>query len=244
MADEEFDKQSLKLKHYVGALTPQQAEAGIGVAVQNASELLEDAKLLLNHGRWPRSASLSILAVEEIGKVSLLRGLLLCDSPTDLNGAWRRYRTHTKKNVLGMLPSLFKRLVRLRGQKKDFLIEDFRPLFDGSSNFPRMLESIKQIGFYSDCLGNVHWNLPRNSISEGLARTLLRTAEILISAIDSAAMETAPELEIWVKHLKGIWPRANMLVMKQALLQCYQEASKLGVLRGNQSPEDMVKFLL
>ena len=32
--------------------------------------------------------------------------------------------------------------------------------------------------------------------------------------------------------------------MKRALIDCYQEASDLGILRGNQKVEDMVRFLV
>lgn len=59
----------------------------------------------------------------------------------------------------------------------------------------------------------------------------------------AAGMQSEPELELWVKHLRPVW-RRDMASMKRALLDCYQEASDLRVLRGNQKVEDMVRFLL
>jgi len=39
--------------------------------IQNAQRLLSDAQLLFDHGRYPTSAALAILSIEEIGKTIL-----------------------------------------------------------------------------------------------------------------------------------------------------------------------------
>jgi hypothetical protein len=56
-------------------------------------------------------------------------------------------------------------------------------------------------------------------------------------------MQSEPELELWITHLGPVW-RKDMASMKRALIDCYQEASDLGVLRGNHKVQDMVRFLL
>ena len=222
-----------KLNAYLGPLTPEQAAAGIQAAIQNARSLLTDVGILLRHHRWPRSASLAVLAIEESGKVSLIRGLLLSATPHELRNEWRAYRCHTKKNVMGSFASY---------ASENPHIEDFRPLYAPENNAPQVLDALKQIGFYSDCLGAAHWSIPETVVDEQLARQLHVTAQALVLSGDSA-MTTAPELRLWVKHMKPVW-RKDMLSMKQAVITCYQEAADRGILKGTQTTEDMLRFLL
>lgn len=69
-----------------------------------------------------------------------------------------------------------------------------------------------------------------------------KTAQSVVGTRVSA-MQSAPELHLWVKHLKPVW-RKDFFAMKQALISCYQEASDLGVLQGSQTVGEMVRFLL
>ncbi len=46
-----------KLDSYKGKLTPQQIADGMNAALENAKRLVEDAKTLLNAGRFPTAAS-------------------------------------------------------------------------------------------------------------------------------------------------------------------------------------------
>ena len=226
-------KQFRKLEAYSGPLTVEQTAEGIEAALNNARFLVADAELLLERNRWPRAASLSILSIEESGKIGLLRSLLLTDSPEERKKLWRDYRSHTKKNYMG---AFFDYVTEWPH------IEDFRGLFDSSRDHPQILDALKQIGFYSDCLGNAHWSVPSGVIDEQVARQLFATAKL-------AAPETPPpftttaELRLWVKHIKPVW-KTDMLAMKQALIRCYQEGSELGVLGGQNTVEDVVKFLL
>lgn len=221
-----------RLEAYSGRLTPAQAAAGIEAAVINARSLLADAQLLFDSQRWSRAASLSILAIEEAGKVPLLRELLVLPE-SELKNAWRNYRSHTEKNVLGGF---------LDYVEASPNIEDFRLLYDKENDHPRVLDAVKQLGFYSDCLGKCHWSLPAEVVNEELAKSLLITAKVLVPDGESA-MQSAPELDLWVKHLRTVWGK-EMALMKRALIDCYQEASDLGVLRGKQTAEEMVRFLL
>jgi AbiV family abortive infection protein len=221
-----------RLDAYSGPLNPEQAAAGIQAAVENARELLADALVLFDAKRWPRAASLAILAIEEAGKVPLIRELLVLPD-SEMKTAWRNYRLHTEKNVLGGFAE---------HMESSPNIEDFRPLYDKDSDHPRVLDAVKQLGFYSDCLGQCHWSVPSEVVGEELAHSLVATAKTLIPSGESS-MQSAFELELWVKHLRPVW-RKDMASMKRALLDCYQEASDLGVLRGKQKVEEMVRFLL
>jgi AbiV family abortive infection protein len=86
------------LSQYQGPLSASQAAEGINIAAANAKRLAEDAKLLLDAGRYPTATSLAMLAIEESGKTSILRHMLLAASENELRECWRRYRKHTEKN--------------------------------------------------------------------------------------------------------------------------------------------------
>ena len=49
-------------------------------------------------------------------------------------------------------------------------LDDFRSIFDDASDHPFLLDQLKQLGFYTDCLGQAHWAIPANSIDEKLAK--------------------------------------------------------------------------
>src|SRR5262245_39384520 len=107
------------ITQYSGPLSIEQAAEGIRRALENARSLLADAELLVEHRRWARAASLAILAIEEAGKVPLVRALLLARDANELKDEWRAYRSHTKKNVLWILPELAAQGARF--------LEDLRP---------------------------------------------------------------------------------------------------------------------
>src|SRR5947209_4613018 len=110
------------ISQYVGPVTVEQAAEGISVALSNARSLVADAELLARHERWARAASLAILAIEEAGKVPLIRALLLARNQAERRDDWRAYRSHTKKSVLSILPDLIKRGARF--------LDDLSPVMD------------------------------------------------------------------------------------------------------------------
>lgn len=123
-------------KQYTGHLTAAQAAAGIHAAMRTAYGLLRDAELLLKNERWERATALAILAVEEAGKVAILRSILLARNETELQTEWRAYRSHTKKNV----GWIFLKLVGTGARK----LEDFRPIFDTGSDHGKIIDALKQ----------------------------------------------------------------------------------------------------
>jgi AbiV family abortive infection protein len=95
------------LDKYKGRLTPEQIAEGINAASRNAVRLVGDADLLLESERFPSAAALAILAIEEAGKVAILRELSVAqEEDKALDNCWRDYRRHTKKNVAWLLPQL------------------------------------------------------------------------------------------------------------------------------------------
>jgi len=221
------------LTQYHGPLTPAQAATGIQAAIQNACDLLSDAELLLENKRWQRAAALAILSIEEMGKVEILRSLLLARDERELKESWIRYRSHTKKNVLWIFPQLV-----ANGARK---LEHFRPAYDESSDHAKLLDSVKQLAFYSDACGKCHWSVPREVVDQALAEGMAKTAKLLVG-VSSHAFTTVAELQIWCKHMRPVC-RGDMDEMKKGLLACYAEAEAKGVLQGESTEFDMLKFL-
>jgi AbiV family abortive infection protein len=117
----------------------------MNAAGRNAERLCDDASLLLQEARYPSAAALAALSIEEAGKLSILRRLAVARDEEEVAECWRNYRWHTKKNIAWLLPQLV-----ADGARR---LDDFSPLFDGESDHPELLDQVKQISFYSDCLG-------------------------------------------------------------------------------------------
>ena len=222
------------LKQYRESLTPTQAAEGIQAAIKNAKSLVSDAELLLENQRWSRAVAIAILAIEESGKPSWLRSLLLARDEKELREEWKNYRSHIKKNLIWLST-----LLAADGATQ---LDEFSSIFADDSDHGQTMDALKQIAIYSDAYENCHWSLPGEVVDEGLAKSIVKIAH-LIAASDAGAMTTAPELELWVKHMKPVW-KDETAEMKRALLACYAEAHSLGVLQGNVTPNDMVKFVL
>ena len=205
-----------RLSQYRGKLDPDQVADGINAATENARALAEDAALLYDNGRYPRAASLAILSVEESGKVAILRSLALAKSGGNLKDAWRRYRSHTAKNVMGGLIDTF-----IRGARK---LDDFIGLFEKGAEHTHLLDQLKQIGFYTDCLGDAHWSLPSDVVDKALSGQLVRTAEILAKSTEV----TPKEIELWVQHLGPVWNQ-DPGWMRKALENWYEDMQTHGL---------------
>ena len=197
-----------KLNAYRGRLTAAQVAEGMNAAAKNARRLSEDAERLLAAGSFPTAASLAALAIEEWGKVSILRQLAVAKTDAEATTAWKSYRTHTSKNAAWMLPQLF-----AAGARKFY---DFAPLFDKASDHPFLLDQLKQLGFYTDCLGDAHWVLPWDLVDEPLSRLLVKTAELFARDPE----HTEREVALWVEHMGPVW-NGDRASVDQALVNYY-----------------------
>jgi AbiV family abortive infection protein len=205
-----------KLNQYKGPLDPSQIAAGINAAKRNAKRLYEDAKNLLDCKRYPSAASLAVLSIEESGKVYILRAFSVARDEKERNETWREYRSHTKKNVSWILPQLV-----AKGARK---LDDFKPIFDEGSDHPYILDQIKQLGFYTDCLGKAHWSLPDEVVDEQLATLLVKISGIFLQEKETSQKE----IELWIKHIGPVWKR-NLTWMKKALANWWAEMKENGL---------------
>jgi AbiV family abortive infection protein len=211
-----------RLNQYSGALTPSQIADGMNAARNNASRLLKDAKLLAEHERFPSAAALAILSIEESGKDAILRELSYATDPKAIKEAWRRYRSHTSKNVTWAAPELV-----AKGARD---IEDFQDLFSDAAEHPFVLDQLKQIAIYSDCLGSAHWSKPESVISKDLALGMVANAELFASRRTT----TAEEIELWVEYMGPVLrdPKSEQWI-KKAFQNWYSAATKRGFIDAN-----------
>lgn len=189
-----------KLEQWKNTLTIQKVVEGMNAASSNAQRLLDDAKVLFDLQRYPSSTSLAILAIEEVGKISILRELALIKDGKDVKKAWNKYRSHTQKNMIWGFVDLFS-----NGARK---LHDFASLFDNESEHPFILDHLKQIAFYSDCLGKCHWSIPVNVIDKDVAEAVIESAIPLVTT----KVFTLEEIELWVKYLSPVWGGEEELV--------------------------------
>jgi AbiV family abortive infection protein len=207
-------------KQYKDKLDAKLGAEGIRFAKENAQTLLEDAELLFQNGRIERSVSLAILSIEESGKPSIIRSILLTDNPKELKKEWQNYRKHTAKNLSWIFPELF-----YKGARK---LEDFRPLFDPTSNHGQLLDNLKQLSFYTDIFSSKKWTIPKNVIDKELAEMILLSARVLSS--QDEGIDSEEGLKLWIKHMKPVWNK-GMELMKHTLIECYKQAAELGIIK-------------
>ena len=219
-----------KLNAYRGRLSAAQVAAGMNAAAKNACRLAEDAATLLAAGRFPTAASIATLAIEETGKISILRTLALATSDAETAEAWKHYRSHTRKNVAWLLPQLL-----AAGARK---LDDLRPLFDEMSDHPFILDQLKQLGFYTNCLGKGHWAIPADIIDEGLARMLVQIAQVFAHAHDREYIEK--EVELWLQYAGPVW-KTDLTLMEQAVVNWYAAMQEHGFFQ--EGPNKMEQFI-
>ncbi|TRZ96682.1 MAG: AbiV family abortive infection protein [Dehalococcoidia bacterium] len=188
----------------------------MNAAIDNAARLAHDARILLESHSYPSAASLAILSIEESGKVAMLRELALARGECERTDAWRGYRSHTRKNFMWLLPEL-----AVQGARK---LSDFRKLTDPSSDHRYILDQVKQIGFYTDCLGASHWSLPHEVIDKTLASLLVDVASLLATKHHA----TTKEVELWIKHMQPVW-RTSPVWMEAALKNWYADMQAHGL---------------
>lgn len=219
-----------QLDSYRGQLNPVQITDGMNVARRNALRLLEDAEILLNSGRYPTALSLAILSIEESGKAAILRGLAMAKDDVSLKNSWKEYRTHTAKNAAWILPQL-----AADGAKT---LDDLSLIFDRNSSHPYMLDQLKQIGFYTDCLGEAHWSEPSDVIEKDLANLMVSIARIFTVNREVKVKE----IELWIKHM-SITDNDTYTSQKESLMHWYAEMTELCLIPEGSTFEDFMKFI-
>jgi AbiV family abortive infection protein len=208
------DQRRGRPQEYSGPLTAAQITAGMNAARKNAARLATDARLLLDAKRVPTAVALTALSIEESGKVSLLREFAIIQDDADLKQKWRRYRDHRSKNGKWILLDL----VRDGARHLDALALTI----ERESEHTALLNSLKQLGLYTDWCGSAHWSEPDQVFSgdqAALGPYLVQLAELLVPKRET----TVREIDLWIEHVKPVWgtPEMRFAVVRfqAALLQ-------------------------
>jgi AbiV family abortive infection protein len=218
-----------RLDQYKANLSSVEIAAGMNAAATNARRLCEDAKLLLAQSRFPSALSLAALSVEESGKLSILRSLALARDQKELSETWREYRSHTHKNQMWPLLQMF-----VQGARR---LSDFRSLVASGAEHPYILDNLKQLSFYTDCLGKRHWSIPNDVISQDIAEQIVRIAELLLPKREV----TEREIELWIQHLKPVW-KGSMESMEAAVASWHRQMCEEGLMQDD--PNAMERFIV
>jgi len=217
-----------RLDQYMGRLNPAQIAEGMNVALVNAKLLVDAANILYENENYALAASVATLSIEESGKVRILRSLAVARNDKEVIQCWRDYRSHTKKNMMWPFLQLF-----AEGARR---LNDFASLFVEEAEHPFLLDQIKQLGFYSDCLGKAHWSNPKDIIDKDLAKTIIKTAAIFARPHHVSE----EEIKLWVKHMAPVWkgPKEHM---EHGLVEWYKEMKDQGLIEGEaDSMEDFI----
>lgn len=186
------------LDHYRGRLLPAEIAAGINAAWANAHRLAVDARYLLSLKRYPSAAALAILAIEEAGKVPILRALPFARGDDGVKEVWRDYRDHRAKNGVWLVFDLL--------QKTGGRFDDVASAANKNGEHTALLDAIKKLSIYTECLGQREWSTPTEVATPELAAELVRVAETL--ARPKAV--TAREIELWIEHVAPVWNSDRM----------------------------------
>jgi len=208
---------SKRLDQYKGVLSPKELANGMSIAMRNAERLCDDASLLLENRRFASAAALAVLAIEEAGKLSILRRLATATTDAMIASCWREYRSHTHKNRIGGVGDLF-----AKGGRK---LDDFAALFVDDAEYPHLMDQLKQVALYSDCLGSARWSEPSTVVGEELAKQIVQTARI----VTQFRPITETEIELWIKHI-GPVSGQHPEWAKHALENWYEDMQKHGLM--------------
>ena len=152
-------------------LTLEQIESARKKAIQNAAELLEDARLLFKNERWPRVLFLSQIAGEEIGKHILLSSLTvhaLAGDKINWKRAWKRLTSHREKlEMITYMEDVF---------LEQPFPDDIKEYFNGLKKESQLLESFKQKSLYCDITEKIP-HCPSEIITKKFAEDALKWAE-------------------------------------------------------------------
>lgn len=144
------------MPRYEGALTQEQVAEGVKLASDNAVRLLKSARLLLHAGDAPTAMSLSILALEEHGKIEILNRIGNEKNCDIIRKCWSDYHKHISKT--GAFTEIY---AMLKGVVEEVEIREFQ---EKNSDLLPMVDLLKQLGFYTDCSGKCRWHDPRKIV--------------------------------------------------------------------------------
>ncbi len=160
-----------KTRNCTDDLDATQIADGMNAARRNARRLVDDAKLLLDAGRYPTAVALAVFSIEEVGKEILLADFASAPETANPNIMWKKYKSHRHKHRVWFVPYTFSNGV--------FDWDKFRDVVEIETNDPGLLDRYRESGLYTDHYGAGNWGEPEKVISEKLASFLVEIADQL-----------------------------------------------------------------
>jgi AbiV family abortive infection protein len=198
-----------RLKQYRSFLPAHQVAAGMTCASANARRLAEDAQMLFDAGRYPSATALAVLSLEESGKLSILREMSTATSQEQILGLWKRYRQHTAKHTLTLMPDRI-----AKGARRAIDFGDC--VGDGALDEKATYDALKELGLYTDCLVNGHWSIPAEVIDRDISEMFVQLA----MTTSARERETTPrEIELWVTHMQSGVTRPKLITWAEAMVR-------------------------
>jgi AbiV family abortive infection protein len=200
---------------YSGDLTPVDAANAIRSARLTALDLTDTAEILFTLKRFQHSAAMSILAIEEASKLSVVLMIFL-EMGGDRKKHWKSYRNHRAKTAW-LNPVIES---RVRATFPQIPREEARKAAEAGPT-PNDLESSKQHALYSDCFevsGKFVAHCPNLAEWRAIAWDRMWEAK----AMTSGMRDYQPaELAIWRKHFSR--PFADKKEVTAALSTLHEE---------------------
>jgi AbiV family abortive infection protein len=201
---------------YFGKLDSEKAAEGINLAIENSQRLLKDAEILFEQESYSSSVALAILSIEESGKVPIIRRVLLEEDDKQRAKEWKSFRNHLQKNNQWILPDLV--------SKGSNTLDELKKMFAEEAEHPKILNVLKQISLYTECVGKAKWVYPDEVITKEIAEAKLQSARILCPEKEVTPLE----LDLWQKYLKPVW-KTDMKSMRKAIIEWNRAMEKHGL---------------
>lgn len=212
MIENDFDR----LSPYVGPLSAEAVAVGINASINNAKRLIADSRILIESSRYPTACSLAILAIEEMGKVPILR-LLSVASAESLKKCWKMYRNHREKNGMWIFPQHV-----TRGARR---LVEFSRVANSSEEHTCIINTVKQLGLYTDCYSRDYWSVPEDVIDGELANELVSIADMICPKKET----TKREIELWIEEVGPALNSGKKCEQKSALVRWHRRMIEEGL---------------
>ncbi len=105
---------------------------------------------------------------------------------------------------------------------------------DPNAEHAAVLDALKQVSFYTDCLEKRHWSVPTEVINEDLARSMIASAEMMWGGRSI----TVREVELWTQI---VGPHYNQSGMAAAVVQWQHAMLEEGL--SETEPEKLAAFM-
>jgi len=166
-----------KSKYYSGQrLTIEQITNLSDYCLQNASELVEEARLLFSNKRYARALFLSILALEETSKRDILwQAIFLGEDEKQWKEFWNKFLSHDVKLATVLWDYITIRSNKEKNTPREILHEYLSEMKKAEGE-AKEISSFKEWAMYVDVIDGKPI-IPSQVVDRGFALTMLKSAQ-------------------------------------------------------------------